>query len=1486
MNVDKIVWNMIDTYFKDNPNYLVKHQTDSYDLFLKEGISQIFREKNPIKIMKGQDPTTMEFANVCELYLGGKKGDRIYYGKPIIYDDDGDKHFMFPNEARLRNMSYGFTIHYDVEVDFTIQNEEEPDKPIQTSITLEKILLGRFPIMLQSSVCVLKNLSREARFNMGECRNDPGGYFIIDGKEKSIVCQEKFADNTIYIRDKVNDLYSHSAEIRSVAEDTSKPIRTVAVRIVSSTPTKKNENIVVNVPNVRKPVPLFIVMRALGVVSDKQIVKYCLLDLDKNEHMVDLFIPSIYDAGEVFSQKAALKYISTLTKGKTIEHVYEVLMNYFLPHISISNLELKAYFLGYLVYRLLKVYNKEEKATDRDNFKYKRVELSGSLIHELFTEYFKMQHSNIFLKIDSEYNYHKGTYEKNFIALIENNYQEFFKERVVETGFRKAFKGNWGAEAHTKRAGIVQDLNRLSRNSALSQLRKLNLPMDASAKIVGPRLCHGSQWGIIDPVDTPDGGNVGLHKHLALTTHITKGCSRVPMIDWLREKGMQLLQECSIEFLSQSTKIFVNGSWIGITNQPVEMRNTILFHRRIGAIPIFISVYWNIAYNEIVIYTDAGRPCRPLLYVYPDTKTISYDVEAIRKNLEENDFYWQDLFSGFMEKKVENYNMYEYKFYKLEELYGDKSDKVLMENQAVLEYIDTSEQEGALISVDHIDFTKTRYTNVEIHPSLLLGVMGNQIVFPENNQLPRDLFSCGQSRQAVSLYHSNFQNRIDKMGVILNYGQTPLVKSRYLKYIHREEHPYGENPVVAIMCYNGYNVEDAILFNEGSVKRGMFRTTYFNMYEAYEESSKVATSFSDTNFTQIEGKNVSGLKPGVDYSYLDKHGMVKDNTYLHDKIALIGRVTQNNEDPDMLSDSSITPKKGQLGYVDRSFITDGEEGFRIAKVRIREERIPAIGDKFCSRCGQKGTVGLLIPEENMPFTENGTRPDIIVNPHALPSRMTIGQLVETLMGKACVNVGGFGDCTAFVNKGSKHEVFGKMLQKQGYHSSGTEYLYNGMTGEQIESEIFIGPTYYMRLKHMVKDKINYRARGPRTALTRQTVQGRANDGGLRIGEMERDGLIAHGVAGFINESMLVRGDEYYMAVCNKTGTIAIYNESKNLFMSPMADGPIKFSGTLQEDMNIQNITRYGKDFSVVRVPYCLKLLMQELLTMNVQMRLITEDNIDQVTSLTYSDNIKKLTKNPQINPLKIAEKTNQNLRASKVDKLLDPYSYEGEEEEQKPYYPTTELLIPQPPTPKYPVDAGPKKPFGTEPPVPTPETPPPLDMPGDYVPGAEFEDPDFGLQQGDPYAPPTTPSYLPQTPPMGPPQTPPMQPVSPQYMPPVSPQYMPPLSPQYMPPTTPPLGPTTPPLGPTTPPYAPTTPPMAPFTPPVQQLDLPPLQPVSISVPAQNLARNPDGSGKANELTLDGKKKVSFDNVNKKSDDGEKKTLLFNIDKKDTDKEK
>ena len=1231
---DQLSQAIIDKLFEDNPNLLVNHHLESFNEFYRDGIKRIFREKNPIRIMKDQDKDSGNFNLRCNIFLAGKNGDKLYYGKPIIYDD-GREHFMYPNEARLRNMTYGITIHYDVDLEFYIKTPEGeyPNEPTYTS-TLEKIFLGRFPIMLYSDLCILKDMAPDVRFEMGECRNDYGGYYIVDGKEKVIVSQEKFADNMLYVRDKVNDLYSHAADIRSVSEDASKPIRTLSVRMVAPSDKYTNNNIVVNLPNVRKPVPLFIVMRALGVLSDKSIIEHCLLDMEKYSSYIDLFIPCVHDAGMIFSQEQALKYIATFTKHKTTAHALEILANYFLPHMGDMNFKAKAYYLGHMVRELLRVYTKDIKPTDRDSFLFKRVELPGNLLYDLFKEYLNIQQKDIYQKIDKEYTFKQGIYKKNFIGLIEQNYREHFGDRKIEQGFRKAYKGNWGADESTKRMGIVQTLNRLSYNAAISHLRKINLPLDASAKVIGPRLLHGSQWGIIDPVDTPDGGNVGLHKHMALGAAITTNCSSKPIIVWLRENGTRLLEEGTPSFNAQLTKIMVNGAWIGVHAKPRELCDRIKAFRRSGLIPMYTSVQWDISAQCIFIYTDAGRMCRPIFYV--EDGKASFDKTQIRDKLESGKYSWNQLVSGFGTKKDPNFNNKGCLIYKLEELYDAPNIESLKPSQAIIDYIDTAEEEGSLIAFMEDDLSKKPYTNIEIHPSLILGVMGNQVVFPENNQLPRDLFACGQMRQAVSLYHSNYQTRIDKMGVVLNYGQTPLVKSRYLDKICKEQHPYGENVIAAIMCYGGYNVEDSILFNEGSIKRGLFRTTYFNMYESKEESSKVGNSQVDSQFANIESANVIGLRNGFDYSQLDEHGLIKENTPLDEKKVIIGKITTNLQDPGASIDDSVVPKKGQLGFVDKSFITEGEEGFRVAKVRVRHERVPAIGDKFCSRCGQKGTIGLVIPEENMPFTKEGIRPDIIINPHALPSRMTIGQLVETLMGKACAMYGGFGDCTAFMNKGQKATSFGKMLTNVGFNSSGNQILLNGESGEQMFAEIFIGPTYYMRPKHMVKDKINYRSKGPRTLLTRQTVQGRANDGGLRVGEMERDGIAAHGATAFLQESMLVRGDQYFMAVCNKTGMTAIYNQSYNLFLSPIADGPIKFVGTLNEGLNIENISKYGRSFSIIRIPYAFKLLMQELQGMNIQLRIITEDNIDQLSSMGFSDNIIQLTGQEDITAAKVA----------------------------------------------------------------------------------------------------------------------------------------------------------------------------------------------------------------------------------------------------------
>jgi DNA-directed RNA polymerase II subunit RPB2 len=1192
---------IIDTYFRENT--LVDHHISSCNSFYEKDIFKVFKDMNPLQYYSVINEKTKRHKYNTNVFIGGRDANLFYYGKPVIYDDM-NAHYMFPNEARLRNMTYGVCIQYDVEIVLTVIEGDSEKTIIKKLPEHGHFTLGMFPIMLQSNLCILKNLPKETRYSMGECNHDYGGYFIIDGKEKVLVPQEKFSNNMIYIRTVKDNLHDFSVEIRSVSEDTSKPQRTFAIRRVKPSPTLTNGQIMVFIPNVRKSIPLFIVMRALGVLSDKDICKMIVHDLDIYSQYVTTLIPCVHDAGGIFNQMNALEYIASFTKLKTIQESYNILTNYLLPHVGEMNFKSKAFFLGHMVFEMLKVIHDDEKVTDRDSFKYKRVDTSGYLIKELFIEYATMMYEDVYKKIDKEFYYHNADYidkgpvdGSNYIYLNLFN-EDKFNEKIIEDGFKKAFKGNWGGHPHTKRVGVIQPINRLSYNSFISHLRKVNLEMDSATKIVTPHLLHGSQWGMIDPIDTPDGRNIGFHKHMAIMCKITDHISVYDISKWifdnLNNTDIVILEECSHADINKYTKLFINGIWIGIVKDPLKFKSEFIFSRRIGMFPTSISISFQIKSNIIYIYSDEGRLIRPILYY--DKNGLSYSGREHTLNN-----FWDDLFKGEMDFKDQ--------FTNKKDIPDDNA--LLISKRGILEYLDTSETESSYITVNHKSVYEG-HTHLEIHPSLIFGVLGNQIMFPEHNPCPRNVFGCGQPKQAVSLYHSNFLNRIDKMGVILNYGQKPIVRTRYLNYINEEQHPYGENAIVAIMCHTGYNVEDSILINESAVKRGLFRTTYYNMYETYEETSTLKSSSEKRIKNILNEPNIKRTKPGFDYNQLDESGMIRPNTGVDDKTVLIGLVGYSKETPDEVADHSIFPKKGQIGYVDRTYVTQNDEGRRIAKVRIREERQPAIGDKFASRCGQKGTIGTLISEENMPFTKDGIRPDLIINPHALPSRMTIGQLIECVMSKlACIN-GCSVDSTSFLNKNSNNEEIGTLLNAHNFHSTGNELLYNGMTGEQIESDIFIGPTYYMRLKHMVKDKINYRAAGPRTLLTRQTNHGRANDGGLRIGEMERDGIIGHGMSSFLFDAMMKRGDEYSVVICNHTGTIAIFNKDTDNYYSPMVDGPINYDMD-NTTITPKIITKYGKEFSVVNIPYSFKLLIQELTAINVQMRLITSDNIDQLT---------------------------------------------------------------------------------------------------------------------------------------------------------------------------------------------------------------------------------------------------------------------------------
>jgi DNA-directed RNA polymerase II subunit RPB2 len=1221
---------IIHKFFKDTPNFLVDHHLESYNRFVNHDIRNLITQNNPIpfnknliKLKNGEDVAIHQ----CDIYIGGKNGEHIRFAKPVLHEE-GETNFLYPNHARLQNLTYSFSILVDIDFEFKINNKLD-----SKIITVKDVFFANIPIMIQSEMCILHGMSPDVRFNMGECKIDPGGYFIIDGSEKTIISQERFANNILRLSTSKDDNFSFIAEIRSESEDESKPVRETKLRLMSykdvenfnlkedemkHLPQTVYQQIVVDIPNINIPMPLFIVFRALGIISDKDIVKMCVPDDDPR--MMELLRPSIYDAGKIYTQQLAISYMAPFSKYLSDYNVYYILSDYFLPHInSLSepkqhftyDLLEKAHFLGYMVNRLLRLAIQLDVPTDRDSFQHKRVEPSGVLLSDLFKEFYKSQIKDIIRTLDIAHNEHETIYnddEEAFKEFIVSSLPPIItKKRVTEKGIMNGFKGDWGSEIYTKRIGLSQELNRLTYSSAISLLRKCVMQLDDNSIVVKPRYLHASQWGMMCPVDS-DGGDVGTHKSFSICTKISTGISKVPILKLLSSYTTSPIQ-CFViinskpELLFTYTKIFINGDWKFSTNTPSELVQDLKHKRRIGhpAINKWTSISFNIRENTIYIYTDKGRVYRPILYIH--NRELSYSKD-------DDHLSWEQLTNGTHE-------------------YPTK-----------IEYIDCEETNTSLISIHPLkpeEYENTNYTHVEIHPSLLLGYMGLQIIFPEHSPLPRNAFSCGQSRQAVSVYNTNYQNRMDKTSLVLNYGQNPLIKSFYLQHLNREYIPYGVNAIVAIMCYTGYNTEDAILINEASLQRGMFNTTYFTVYEQSEDE-ETKLFFTPNELTQF-----------------DENGIIREQTIIDNKTAIMN-MTINNKP------RQIYTKRDQQGYVNKTFITSNAKGKRTVKIRICDERIPNIGDKFASRAGQKGTCGIVVPEINMPFNENGIRPDLIINPHALPSRMTLGQLIESLMGKVHLEHGSYGDCTVF-NKKTDIQNYAEQLRECNFHSTGVELLYNGMSGEQIQSDIFIGPTYYMRLKHIVKDKINFRERGPMTGLTRQPVQGRSNEGGLRIGEMERDSVLSNGMIMFETESMMLRGDgtyvdsvnhirkPYTLNIDNVTGLITIVTKTNSVY-SPTIDGPMEIN-----EQGIQSIPKYNKTYSTITVPYSFKLFMQELATMNIQMRLITSESVSQFNSMGWTPLTTKFDKELKTQGFVLIGKLTHDFKPNTLyvsDKSADP----------------------------------------------------------------------------------------------------------------------------------------------------------------------------------------------------------------------------------------
>jgi DNA-directed RNA polymerase beta subunit len=1572
-------WNIIESYFRGHHlERFVRHQLESYNNFVGYQIIKTIEMFNPVHIASEQDFDPVSKKHSLEIFI---TFENFHIYRPQIHENNGAIKLMFPQEARLRNFTYASSTTIDINIKYIVRSGPNLEN-IQTFYkTLPKVHIGKLPIMLKSNICVLNQYKHFENTQTGECKFDSGGYFIINGSEKTVLGQERSAENRVYCFNisKNETKYTWKAEIKSVPD-----FKCISPKQINMMVSSKNNGfgyaICIELPRVKQPIPLFVVFRALGITSDKEICEKILLniDADKNKRMVEALQASIIDANKMITQEDCIKYITSFVMytpinmdketGAKKKHDFtlEILHNDLFPHCH--NMEQKIYFLGYMANKLLLVSFEIIKQDDRDSYLNKRVDLTGTLLNNLYRNYFNKLVKDMEKQIIREINNGswKSTDDYENIINLTNIYK-IIKSTTIENGLKRALStGDFGIKhTNSNKVGVAQVLNRLNYVSSLSHARRISTPTDKSGKLIPPRKLHNTCWGFLCPAEcfdpetpilmwdgsvkragdividdvlvddlgnptkvrttcsglknmydiipeksnfiqhrvtdnhiltlkvrghkaisqsnrkdrnythsveflnreemkvqekyfnslkeaeifvnsfddddtvditiekylklnkrtkdclvvfktesihwtkkdvemdpyllgmwlgdglsngsgfalnyktdfetlaywenwaeengaiiskgerysfsivskknkeagvaglcnrveeaplkkylrkynllnnkhipneyltndrdtrlkvlaglidtdgsvrakgheiricqgpanyriiddaytlamslgfscgvkegksqwtdekrgdkkfstykeltitgykiyeiptllprkklvpiedttllvrsksfmcskfslvevgegsyvgwqlhdkrgrfclndglvvhnTPEGQSVGLVKNLAYMTHITIYSNSLPLYEYIMPNVTHIDNAVlTPKDIYEKVKVFINGAWVGITDTPQELYMTLKEKKYKGIINIYTSIIFDYKMREIRVCNDSGRLTRPLLRVKDKNLLIKNNLIS---QLNKEELVWDNLLTS---SKIED---------------------------SVIEYIDPDEQSWSLIATKPKDIIAKsdnihKYTHCEIHPSTMFGVLASCIPFPEHNQSPRNTYQCAQGKQAMGVYTTNYENRMDKTAYVLNYPMRPLVDTRIMNMIQLNKIPSGTQVIVAIMTHTGYNQEDSLLINQGSIDRGMALVT---VYHTEKDEDKQKINGDEEIRCKPDSTKTKGMKMG-NYNKVNSKGVIPENTLVENRDVIIAKITpikENRNDHTKVikyEDQSKIYKTVEETYIDKNYIDRNGEGYNFAKVRLRTVRKPVIGDKFSSRHGQKGTVGNIIPECDMPFTADGIKPDIIINPHAIPSRMTIGQLKETVLGKVLIELGLFGDGTAF-GEFNVNDMCSELI-KLGYEAHGNELMYNGLTGEQHECSVFMGPVFYQRLKHMVNDKAHSRSIGPMVNLTRQPAEGRSRDGGLRFGEMERDCMVSHGASRFTRGRMYDASDKYSVHICKKCGLIASYNDKMHIHHCRTCDN--------------------RTDFSYVEIPYACKLLFQELNTMNIAPRIMT-----------------------------------------------------------------------------------------------------------------------------------------------------------------------------------------------------------------------------------------------------------------------------------------
>ncbi|KAL5178556.1 DNA-directed RNA polymerase III subunit 2 [Glycine soja] len=1034
---------------------LVKQHLDSFNYFVRTDIKKIVRANNLIMASR--------FLNVG-------------IGKPSMMIDEVTEG-LTPQTCRLSDLTYAAPICADVE--YTLRSHDKPDN--KRTLRVE---IGRMPIMLRSCCCVLHGKDEAELAKLGECPLDPGGYFVIKGTEKVILIQEQLSKNRIIIdTDKKGNITA------SVTSSTEK-IKTKTVIVM------ENEKLWLQLNKFPKKVPLMVVMKAMGMESDQEVIQM----VGRDPRYSFLLLPSIEECRKckVYTKEQALEYLDKLEGA-----AFSALRDVFLANVPVDqdNFQKKCIYVAVMMRRIMDAILNKDAMDDKDYVGNKRLELSGQLISLLFEDLFKSMTTEVKNLTDKMLD--KPDKAKNFdiCTLLTRT------RSIITLGLERTLStGNFEIKRfRMERKGMTQVLQRLSFIGALGHMTRVSPQFEKSRKVSGPRALQPSQWGMLCPCDTPEGESCGLVKNLALMTHVTTDEEEKPLISLFYSLDVARIEHLFAEELHtpDSFLVIFNGLILGKHRRPLHFATRIRKLRRAGEIGEFVSVYVNEKQHCVYLASDGGRVCRPLVIA---DKGISRIKQHHMKELMDGVCTFDDFL-----------------------------------RDGLLEYLDVNEENNALIALYEGDAT-SETTHIEIEPFTILGVIAGLIPYPHHNQSPRNTYQCAMGKQAMGNIAFNQLRRMDSLLYLLVYPQRPLLTTKTIELVGYDKLGAGQNATVAVMSYSGYDIEDAIVMNKASLDRGFGRCIVMKKYNAIIQ--KHSNDTSDRILRPNRTADTAGRMQILDDDGIAAPGEILRpyDIYINKQSPIDTRTPKTGSAanlPDSAYRSNAQSFKGNGGeVVDRVVLCSDKDNNMCIKFLIRHTRRPELGDKFSSRHGQKGVCGTIVPQEDFPFSEKGICPDLIMNPHGFPSRMTVGKMIELLGGKAGVSCGRFHYGSAFGERSGhadKVETISETLVSKGFNYSGKDFIYSG----------------------------------------------------LRVGEMERDCLIAYGASMLIYERLMLSSDPFEVQVCTACGLLGYYNHKLKT--------------------GICSSCKNGDNISTMKLPYACKLMIQELQSMNIVPRLKLAD---------------------------------------------------------------------------------------------------------------------------------------------------------------------------------------------------------------------------------------------------------------------------------------